>query len=84
MTDSYWVRPINSQLQYEQVNFRNLQIYHDGKIPYHNATSYDYNASLGGQMEKYWNLDYPIPDLVKESSKYYQVCRKTLFFVYGI
>ncbi len=71
MTDSYWVRPVGSQLQYEQVNFRNLQIYYNGKIPYHNATSYDYNASLGGQMEKYWNLDHPIPDLVKESSKYY-------------
>lgn len=33
--------------------------YNEGKIPYHNATSYDYNASLGGQMEKYWDLDQP-------------------------
>lgn len=41
-----------------------------GKIPYHNVTSYDPNASLGGQMEKYWDFTGKVPVLVKESSKY--------------
>lgn len=71
MTDAYWVCPANSRLTYDQVKFRNFELYNDGKIPYHNATSYDYNASLGGQMEKYWDLDHDVPDLVKESSKFY-------------
>lgn len=71
MTDAYWVCPVDALLTYDQVKFRNLENYNDGKIPYHNAASYDYNASLGGQMEKYWDLDHAIPDLVKESSKFY-------------
>ena len=71
MTDSYWVCPADSGLKYDQVKFRNFEVYNEGKIPYHNATSYDYNASLGGQMDKYWDLDHQIPDLVKESSKYF-------------
>lgn len=71
MTDTYWVCPAGSDLKYENVKFSNLSIYNEGKIPYHNATSYDYNASLGGRMEKYWDLDQPTPVLVKESSKYY-------------
>lgn len=71
MTDAYWVCPADAPLTYDQVKFRNLETYNDGKIPYHNATSYDYNASLGGQMEKYWDLDHVVPDLVKESSKFY-------------
>lgn len=29
------------------------------------------NASLGGQMEKYWDLMHKTPILVKESYKYY-------------
>ena len=71
MTDAYWVCPDNTTLTYDQVKFQNFETYNDGKIPYHNATSYDYNASLGGQMEKYWDLDHSTPDLVKESSKFY-------------
>lgn len=71
MTDTYWVCPSDANLKYDQVKFLNLVDYNEGKIPYHNATSYDYNASLGGQMEKYWDLDQPVPVLVKESIKYY-------------
>ena len=44
---------------------------HDGKIPYHNETSYDPNASLGGQMEKYWDLSGEQPILVKESYRFW-------------
>ena len=71
MTDTYWLCPMNASLRYEDVCFSSLNSFHDGKIPYHNATSYDPNASLGGQMEKYWDLNTEVPTLVKESYKYY-------------
>lgn len=71
MTDCYWICPENILLTYDEVKFSNLVIYNEGKVPYHNATSYDPNASLGGQMEKYWELDHEIPVLVKESYKYF-------------
>ena len=28
-----------------------MNLFSDNKVPYHNATSYDSNAALGGQME---------------------------------
>ena len=71
VTDTYWICPVNMDLKYEDINFFNLKEYNDGKIPYHNSTSYDPNASLGGQMEKYWDLSEGIPRLVKESYKYF-------------
>lgn len=71
MTDSYWICPINADLNYEDIRIQSFTSFNDGKIPYHNATSYDLNASLGGQMEKYWDLNTEIPTLVKESYKYY-------------
>lgn len=71
MTDSYWICPHGMLIKYDEIKLRNLGLYGDGKMPYHNATSYDPNASLGGQMEKYWDLDYEVPILVKESYKYY-------------
>lgn len=71
MTDSYWICPYGMDISYDQVKFSNLSGYNAGKIPYHNATSYDPNASLGGQMEKYWDLTCDTPELVKESIKYY-------------
>lgn len=71
MIDAYWIRPSGMYLQYEDVKFPHHCPRHDGKIPYHNASSYDPNASLGGQMEKYWDFNHPIPILVKESYKYY-------------
>ena len=71
MTDTYWIKPKGVDLSFDDVKFTNLAMYSHGKIPYHNATSYDPNASLGGQMEKYWDLMHKIPVLVKESYKYY-------------
>lgn len=71
MTDSYWICPVDLTVKYEDIRFSNLAEYNQGKIPYHNATSYDPNASLGGQMEKYWDLHQKTPILVKESSKYF-------------
>lgn len=71
MTDTYWIRPIDINVSYEDVKLLRFADCHNGKIPYHNATSYDPNASLGGQMDKYWDISEGIPILVKESYKYY-------------
>lgn len=71
MTDSYWVRPEGSALKYQDVNFLTIAERSNGIVPYHNATSYDPNASLGGQMDKYWDLGGKGPLLVKESYRYY-------------
>lgn len=71
MTDAYWICPERTKISYEEVKLRSLGLYNGGKMPYHNATFYDPNASLGGQMEKYWDLDHETPMLVKESYKYY-------------
>lgn len=51
MTDSYWIRPLDLDLKYEDVKLSNMNLFSDNKVPYHNATSYDSNAALGGQME---------------------------------
>lgn len=71
ITDAYWIRPINpeNELSYDDINFYSLKAYNEGRIPYHNVTSYSPNASLGGQMEKYWDLSGPVPVLVKQAYK---------------
>lgn len=71
ITDTYWVCPADIKLTYDKIKFQNFETYNNGKIPYHNESSYDFNASLGGQMDKYWNLEGNIPELIKESSKYF-------------
>lgn len=58
MTDCYWVRPIDTDLKWENVCLRA-------------GTQYDPNASLGGQMEKYWDLSAEPPVLVKTSGMCY-------------
>lgn len=71
MTDCYWICPIDADLKWADVNLRVSGKMMGGKIPYHNATSYDPNASLGGQMEKYWDLTGPVPLLVKTAGMHY-------------
>ena len=71
ITDTYWVCPQDAGLTYEDVRFSNFSRHGALQIPYHNATSYDMNASLGGQMEKYWDLGGKVPVLIKESSHYF-------------
>ncbi len=71
VTDTYWICPVDVQLRYEDINFFSLKDYGDGRIPFHHLSSYDPNASLGGQMEKYWDLNDEVPVLVKEGYKYY-------------
>lgn len=69
ITDTYWIKPIDMDIKYEQVNLFDIKT--ADKLPYHNATSYDPNASLGGQMEKYWDLNNGKPVLIKEAYKYF-------------
>ena len=71
MTDSYWIRPLDMDVKYEDVKLSSMNPFSDNKVPYHNATSYDSNAALGGQMEKYWDIETQFPTLVKESYKYF-------------
>ena len=71
VTDAYWISPFNSDLTWKDVNTSVLSLYNDGKMPYHNATSYDRNAALSGQMDKYWDLSDMPPVLVKSASLYY-------------
>lgn len=71
MTDAYWICPINMDLKYEDIKLQTFASVADGRVPYHNDSSYDMNASLGGQMEKYWDLKTNVPTLVKESYKNY-------------
>lgn len=71
MTDAYWVCPESSDLKYEDISFSAIAERSEGIVPYHNATSYDPNASLGGQMDKYGDLSGDEPLLVKESYRNY-------------
>ena len=64
ITDMYWICPIHLDLSWEQVNLYNWPISHSA-IPYHNASSYSPDATLGGQMDKYWDMKGTIPVLVK-------------------
>ena len=71
MTDCYWICPEDADIRYTDIMFSQLKNVEQGRIPYHNDSSYDPNASLGGQMEKYWDLSGITPVLVKESTRYY-------------
>ncbi len=71
MTDCYWICPEDADIHYADIMFQRFKDVQQGKIPYHNESSYDPNASLGGQMEKYWDLSGDKPLLIKESTRYY-------------
>ncbi len=70
LTDCYWICPADSDLRWKDVCLYNI-LGSENYIPYHNATSYDPNASLGGQMEKYWDMNGAYPKLVKTATGYY-------------
>ena len=65
LTDAYWICPVQEELQWENVGFFASGVAAGKKLPYHSADSYDPNASLGGQMDKYWDLQTAPPSLVK-------------------
>lgn len=71
ISDTYWICPADSDLSFDKIQFSNLASHGDGRVPYHNESSFDPNASLGGEMEKYWDLRGDVPQLVKESRSYF-------------
>ena len=71
MTDCYWICPVETDLRWDSVNLRKIGPGIGEKIPYHSASTYDPNASLGGQMEKYWDLTGPDPILVKTAGGHF-------------
>ncbi len=71
LNDSYWICPIEAKLDYDDINLYEQRQYYKTRIPFQNETSYDPNASLSGQMEKYWDVSQDIPVLVKTASTFY-------------
>ncbi len=71
LTDCYWICPIDMDLLWDDVKLWNLVNQGVLHVPYHNATSYDPNATLGGQMDKYWDLSNEDPVLVKTCASYF-------------
>lgn len=60
LSDTYWVRPAGITLSWANVN----------PHPHDHAVSFDPNATLGGQMEKHWDLTRESPVLVKEAVRF--------------
>ena len=71
MTDVYWICPVDASLTWEEVNLRNMLRHGIREVAYHSASTYDPNAALSGQLEKYWDLSGKTPILVKECSAYH-------------
>lgn len=71
LTDTYWICPAELELSWDDVNLYKHALSENEIVTYHNATSYDPNASLGGQMSKYWDVSGERPILVKKASAYY-------------
>lgn len=71
MNDTYWICPVDEQINWEDVCFKTQKDINNGLLPYHNSNSYDPNASLVGQMEKYWDLKPDRPVLYKSCYKSY-------------
>lgn len=70
LTDTYWIQPFDAGLKWKDIKLYDNKLLnnHAGKdsvIPFHHDSSYDPNASLGGQMEKYWDTSCRPPVLVK-------------------
>ena len=78
LTDCYWICPAEVNLRWDDVKLYESTTDIGGDcdenstiLAYHNGTSYDPNASLGGQMSKCWNLSTKRPLLVKKAYEHY-------------
>ena len=49
ITDTYWICPLDLELSWDDVNLHRRSLNDQGILSYQNGTSYDPNASLGGQ-----------------------------------
>lgn len=71
MTDTYWICPLEAELSWQDVNLYRRGEAEAKQISWHNASSYDPNASLGGEMDKYWEVSLEKPTLVKRAYRNY-------------
>ena len=71
ITDTYWVCPVELDLKWDDVKLFNLPLPGIDAMPYHHASSYDPNASLGGQQDKYWDFSSGYPMLIKKAYAHY-------------
>lgn len=69
ISDSYWLRPADLDLQWDQVNLFRPSL--SSPVPYHSQMSYSPNASLGGEMDKYWDIHDGDIKLVKIAARYF-------------
>lgn len=69
--DTYWICPIDIDLSWEDVSLHRRSEAAQDVVTFHNATSYDPNASLGGEMSKYWDMSGDTPLLVKKAYENY-------------
>lgn len=71
LTDTYWLKPAGTALVWSDVNLYQHQHLRTQVVPYHNESSYDANASLGGALSKYWDISIIPPILVKKAFEHY-------------
>ena len=71
LADTYWICPIDLELSWDDVDLRRSILTDQGTVALRSGTSYDPNASLGGQMNKYWDMSGDVPLLVKRASEHY-------------
>ena len=69
LTDYYWIRPVDSNLQWEDVNLFDNE-FTDSSLRWEQdagdgKTRYTPNSSLGGNIEKTWTIDKKTRYLVK-------------------
>ncbi len=70
LTDTYWICPVEAELSWDQVKLYRMADQNDNEpdiIPYSGRASYDPNASLSGQMDKYWDMTQDVPMLCKKA-----------------
>ena len=71
ITDTYWICPADMDLAWKNVCLYNFPSVGADVMPYHHLSSYDPNASLGGEMDKYWDQSEQPTVLVKRSCAHY-------------
>ena len=67
LTDTYWICPADINLVWTDINLYKMCGSGKEVVEYRSGTSYDPNASLGGQMNKYWDISKETPVLVKKA-----------------
>lgn len=71
LTDGYWISHIDSDISWATINLYSQPEAITNIIPYHNISSYDPNASLGGQLNKYWDVSNHPATLYKTASEHF-------------